>query len=81
MPHQLRHAGPSFDYAERLLDLPSIQLRGRWLTEASVRRYQKSGRLNEQVQELPLATRRYCEESFANIKGITLGCLPASLPP
>ena len=48
-PHTLRHGAASTDYALKARDLLEIQRRGRWKAVASVRRYEKSGRLAAQV--------------------------------
>ncbi|CAK0904148.1 unnamed protein product [Prorocentrum cordatum] len=49
---QLRHSGPSVELALQLQTLASVKLRGRWRTDASVARYLKPGRVNEQLQRL-----------------------------
>jgi integrase len=48
-PHCARHGAASTDFALGLRDLSAVQRKGRWLAEASVRRYEKAGRLNKQV--------------------------------
>ncbi|CAK0873437.1 unnamed protein product [Prorocentrum cordatum] len=49
---QLRHSGPSVELALQVRTLASVRLRGRWRTDASVARYLKPGRVNEQLQRL-----------------------------
>ncbi|CAE7231430.1 gag-pro-pol [Symbiodinium sp. CCMP2456] len=56
-PYRLRHGGPSRDIALRLRTLAEVQKRGRWKSFASVRRYEKGGRLSQQLQSLPRALR------------------------
>ena len=51
-PHCCRHGGPSADYATRHRTLSEIRRRGRWKSELSLRRYEKSGRLAKQVSKL-----------------------------
>ena len=51
-PHCLRHGGPSTDFALKFRSLEEIQRRGRWRAHASVRRYEKAGRLNKQLAVL-----------------------------
>ena len=60
MPHsyQLRHSGPSHDMQQKLRSLLEIKIRGRWRADASLRRYQKEGRLAQQLGLLPLGLRR-----------------------
>ena len=43
--YRFRHGGASHDYHNKLRDLQGIQQRGRWKSQASVRRYQKGARL------------------------------------
>ena len=57
-PHMFRHGGASEDYLRGLRSLEAIQIRGRWDAFASVRRYQKSGRLLRMVQALPAHLRQ-----------------------
>ena len=42
-PYRLRHGGASRDFARKLRSLESIQQRGRWKSQSSLRRYQKGG--------------------------------------
>ena len=79
--HQLRHGGASYDYTEKSLSPTEIQVRGRWASERSTRRYQKSGRINEQLAEMETSILGFCEESFKNIEGILDGSSTPSLPP
>ena len=48
-PHSWRHGGPSTDYLAKAASLTDIQRRGRWQCAASVRRYEKQGKLLRQV--------------------------------
>ena len=50
--YQLRHSGPSFDHGARLRTIQEIKLRGRWAADNSVRRYEKAGRVTEQLRRL-----------------------------
>ena len=51
-PHCCRHGGPSTDVAIAVRDLRAVQRRGRWKGDASVRRYEKTGRLHRQLARL-----------------------------
>ena len=44
-PHLARHGGISTDVFEEVLDLAAAKKRGKWLHDASVRRYEKHARL------------------------------------
>jgi len=48
-PHCARYGAASSDFALGLRSLDESQRKGRWLASASVRRYEKAGRLNRQV--------------------------------
>lgn len=48
-PHCCRHGAPSTDFALSLRSLAEIGRRGRWKAPASIRRYEKAGRLNRQL--------------------------------
>jgi hypothetical protein len=52
-PYRLRHTGASRDYLQKNRGLVDIQSRGRWKSAASFRRYQKGGRIQQQLQSLP----------------------------
>lgn len=49
----LRHSGPSIDMAMERRCMAAVQQRGNWALPTSMRRYQKSGRLTEQLLQLP----------------------------
>ena len=55
-PYRLRHGGASRDFALKRRRLEEIQRRGRWRSFASVRRYEKGGRLQQLLQLLPQST-------------------------
>ena len=71
-PHQLRHGGPSFDYATGALTLADIKSRGRWEADKTVRRYKKSGRINEQLQALDPDVLEYCLRSRDHIADVLM---------
>ncbi|CAE8603762.1 unnamed protein product [Polarella glacialis] len=69
-PYRLRHGGASTDYAAGDRPLVDIQRRGRWRSYNSVRRYEKGGRLTQQLQQLPARVRAHavsCAEAIAVI--------------
>ena len=51
--YMLRHSGASTDFALKHRSLAEIKLRGRWRGDQSLRRYDKGGRLAEQLNKLP----------------------------
>ena len=62
-PYRLRHGGASHDFSLGLRDLAGVQLRGRWRSQASVRRYQKGGRLAQLFARLPAEVQRQATEA------------------
>ena len=69
-PYQLRHAGAFWEYASSLRSLAEVQRRGRWRSPMSVRRYEKGGRLAEQLRKLPPHLRALavaCANSIADV--------------
>ena len=63
LPYQGRHSGASVNRTENLRTLESIQKRGRWRSAKSVRRYEKSGRVNQSWSELAPLVQAHCEHS------------------
>jgi len=59
-PHlyALRHGGASHDRAHKLRPALEVKLRGRWGADQSVRRYDKHGRVAEQLHRLEPTVRR-----------------------
>ena len=60
--HTLRHSGPSDDYLRHVRDLACIKRRGRWMMDASVKRYEKAARsLAQTVKWTAAQSRHYAE--------------------
>eukprot|EP00971_Amphidinium_carterae_P276321 5483239-Amphidinium_carterae.1 len=51
--YQLRHSGASHELLHGLRDVTGVKKRGRWKTDKSVARYEKGGRVAEQLHLLP----------------------------
>ena len=66
-PYRFRHGGANHDFAHKLRDLPGIQQRGRWQSQASVRRYQKGARLSQVFGTLSVETQNRCIESAKSL--------------
>ena len=66
----LRHAGASIDVALGRRSLPEVQQRGNWVAPASVRRYQKGGRLTEQLLHLEPGVRKQAQRCAETIGAI-----------
>ena len=72
-PYRLRHGGPSRDVLLGFRTLQEIQKRGRWRSFSSVRRYEKGGRVTQQMQALSKATRQKALEASQNIQSVVCG--------
>lgn len=59
-PHmyRLRHGGASFEAANQLREISGIQTRGRWLTQKSMKNYEKGGRLQQLFGSLSKRTQK-----------------------
>lgn len=53
LPHCVRHSGPSVDFLSRARSPAEIQARGRWISQASIARYQKPGQLLSRMNKIP----------------------------
>lgn len=67
-PYRLRHGGASMDYWEKHRSIVEIQKRGRWRATASVRRYEKGGRLSQLLNSLPSHTQELATWASENIE-------------
>ena len=77
MPYLLRHTGASRDFVNQLRPLREVKRRGRWKTDASVRRYEKGGRLSEQFSRLPGPLQRHALRCHRVLPEVLLGRLAA----
>ena len=71
--YMLRHAGASLDVARGARTLQEVQKRGRWDSFASVRRYEKAGRVTELLGRLPESVQRFASRCSLRIDGILFG--------
>jgi len=78
--YMFRHAGASTDFARKVRPLAEIKLRGRWKGDQSLRRYEKGGRLAEQLDRLPAPLRNHvvrCAGCVNNVLAGSVSALPA----
>ncbi|CAK0908201.1 unnamed protein product [Prorocentrum cordatum] len=73
MLYLLRHSGASRDFANQLRPLSEVKRRGRWMSEASVRRYEKGGRLAEQFSKLPPDLEKHALRCHRALPEVLLG--------
>ena len=69
VPYALRHSGPSGDRASGVRSLGDIKKRGRWGADSSVRRYEKSGRLLEAINNKMGSRRKLLGSQAMDRKG------------
>ena len=73
--YMLRHAGASLDVARGARTLQEVQKRGRWDSFASVRRYEKAGRVTELLGRLSEDVQRLACRCSLKIGEILFGQL------
>ena len=69
----LRHGGASEDLAENHRSIESVKKRGAWKSDASVARYGKSGRINEQLSRLCPRLRLQVQELASRLPDMLFG--------
>lgn len=81
-PYILRHTGPSDDYLLKVRSIETIKKRGRWMADSSVRRYEKSSRVNARLLSLPRTTQQHCQRCLKMLADVLAGrAAPPPLPP
>ena len=75
--YMLRHSGASTDFALKLRTLAEIKLRGRWRGDQSLRRYEKGGRLAEQLARLPDKLRAHAVRCAQCVNAVLRGSASA----
>ena len=68
--YQLRHGGASHDLAANLRTRAEVMARGRWQTEASVRRYAKIGKIQALLADLGDDGHDYCALAIKNMERV-----------
>lgn len=76
-PYQLRHGGATNDLAAGVRDFQGVKSRGRWKTDQSVRRYAKTGRIQQLLTQMSAVDLRFCRWAEANMCKVMTGQLPA----
>ena len=76
--YQLRHGGGSHELATGRRELTALAKRGRWASIASLRRYEKGGRLTELVSRLTPAQAAAASDCQSRIGEILSGTFPAT---
>jgi hypothetical protein len=74
--YQLRHGGASHEMLTGFRSLEALKRRGRWASDASVRRYEKGGRIGQVLSRLDTKLQDHCRRCAAQIGKILAGsCL------
>ena len=73
MLYQLRHGGASHELLSGARDINGIKKRGRWLSDTSLRRYEKGGRVAQQMARLPVNLQQACTLAAERIGDILDG--------
>lgn len=79
-PYQLRHGGATEDLSSHRREYNAVKARGRWKSDASVRRYAKVGKVQELLNRLTPAHLKYCRWAEKNMAKVFIGALPAKMP-
>ena len=77
--YQLRHGGPSEDRRDKLRTPLAVKQRGRWESEASMRRYEAAARLQKEEGRLPAGLRAQILSAGRTLPMVLAGAL--SPPP
>eukprot|EP00435_Cladocopium_sp_Y103_P076203 s26_g81.t1 len=75
-PYQLRHGGASEDLSSFVRDYQGVKSRGRWVTDQSVRRYAKTGRVQQLLTKLKPDKLAFCNWAERNMEKVLLGRIP-----
>ena len=75
--YSLRHGGASHDLLFRRRDLSAVKERGRWMTDASLKRYGKATLLQREINRVPagvldfslLVEQHFCDLLRASVSG------------
>ena len=68
--YSLRHGGPSWDFMSGFRDLAVIQQRGRWRSNQSVLRYQKSAKLLAAMHQIPPRFKKFVDHCNNNLEAL-----------
>ena len=82
-PHeyQLRHGGAAHDLLHGLRERGGVKARGRWVTDASLVRYGKQGKVQAMLASLPPVGLAYCERSARLLqRTLQSGTVPEAPP-
>ena len=79
--YRFRHSGPSADFATARRSVAEIKHRGRWVSDSSLRRYQKGGRVNDLLGRCSMNVKTYANMCLKEVPEILLDRRVAPPPP
>ena len=79
--YQCRHGGASHDLCNKLRCRGDVQARGRWVTEASLKRYTKTGKIQTLLAELTPEVLAYLRTSASRIDKVLMRAVRFRPPP
>jgi len=68
--YQLRHSGPSIDFADQSRNLTGIKRRGRWRSDSRLSRYEKGAQVTKQLRALPLGAQAFVVRAARMLAGV-----------
>jgi hypothetical protein len=74
-PHKCRHAAPSHDSLNGVVDSKGIQERGRWASDRSVCRYKQHGRYKIQCAKLTPELKKLADDALLRLPARLLGAI------
>jgi hypothetical protein len=79
-PYQTRHGGAAEDLNGGERDHAQVKARGRWMTDTSVRRYTKTGKIQQMMSKLSAAHLEFCRWSLQNMDKVMQGLVSPRMP-
>jgi hypothetical protein len=73
LAYQLRHSGPSIDFADGTRTLAEIKRRGRWRADSSMRRYEKGSQLTRFLRGIPAGPRDFVVRACRSLPDVIQG--------
>ena len=70
VPYQLRHGGPSHDRRHGLRSQLEVKCRGRWASDANMRRYEAHARVQREFLRAPPAVRAAAEAAVLRLPAL-----------
>ena len=79
-PYQLRHGGAAEQLHSGVRDHAAVKARGRWHTDQSVRRYTKTGKIQQLLSKLSPVSLEFCRWSKQNMEQVLRGSIRPRVP-